>query len=97
MERAYGSREPDVDVRKSYSRLTVTTVATPTRRRLGVDAERPHYKWWALSCRNPWMLLSDVTLAPFVSIMHTALWVLPATSVFGAAVSLLRRGHSSPA
>ena len=34
--------------------------------------------------------LSDATLEPFISNMHTALWVLAATSVVGAGVSLLR-------
>jgi EmrB/QacA subfamily drug resistance transporter len=34
--------------------------------------------------------LSDATLAPFVHNMHTALWVLAATSAVGAGVSLLR-------
>jgi EmrB/QacA subfamily drug resistance transporter len=34
--------------------------------------------------------LSDATLEPFVANMHTALWVLAATSVVGAGVSLLR-------
>jgi MFS family permease len=34
--------------------------------------------------------LSDARLAPFISNMHTALWVLAATSVVGAAVSMLR-------
>ena len=34
--------------------------------------------------------LSDATLDPFVSNMHTALWVLAATSMVGAGVSLLR-------
>jgi EmrB/QacA subfamily drug resistance transporter len=34
--------------------------------------------------------LSDAKLAPFISNMHTALWVLAATSLIGAAVSLLR-------
>jgi EmrB/QacA subfamily drug resistance transporter len=37
--------------------------------------------------------LSDATLEPFVSNMHTALWVLAATSVAGALVSLLRPRH----
>jgi EmrB/QacA subfamily drug resistance transporter len=37
--------------------------------------------------------LSDAQLAPFVAHMHTALWVLAATSVAGAAVSLLRPAH----
>ena len=37
--------------------------------------------------------LSDQTLAPFVHNMHTALWVLAATSMVGAGVSLLRPRH----
>jgi MFS family permease len=37
--------------------------------------------------------LSDHTLAPFVHNMHTALWVLAATSMIGAVVSLLRPPH----
>jgi hypothetical protein len=38
--------------------------------------------------------LSDAQLAPFITNMHTALWVLAATSVMGAGVSLLRPRHS---
>jgi hypothetical protein len=38
--------------------------------------------------------LSDAQLAPFINNMHTALWVLAATSVIGAGVSLLRPRHS---
>jgi EmrB/QacA subfamily drug resistance transporter len=38
--------------------------------------------------------LSERTLDPFVSNMHTALWVLAATSVAGAAVSLMRPKES---
>ncbi|MEN3279558.1 MAG: hypothetical protein V7607_698 [Solirubrobacteraceae bacterium] len=34
--------------------------------------------------------LSDAQLAPFISNMHTALWVLAATSLVGAVVSLMR-------
>ena len=34
--------------------------------------------------------LSDATLAPFVSNMHVALWVLAATSLVGAGICLLR-------
>ena len=39
--------------------------------------------------------LSDAKLAPFIHNMHTALWVLAATSVVGAGVSLLRPKHGS--
>jgi MFS family permease len=38
--------------------------------------------------------LSDATLEPFVHNMHTALWVLAATSMVGAVVSLMRPSHS---
>src|SRR3954454_7676740 len=37
--------------------------------------------------------LSDARLAPFISNMHAALWVLAATSVVGAFVCLLRPKH----
>jgi MFS family permease len=36
--------------------------------------------------------LSDAKLEPFIHNMHTALWVLAATSLLGAGVSLLRPG-----
>ena len=39
--------------------------------------------------------LSDAKLAPFISNMHTALWVLAATSLVGAVVSLLRPAHQA--
>jgi EmrB/QacA subfamily drug resistance transporter len=38
--------------------------------------------------------LSPERLAPFISNLHTALWVLAATSVVGAGVCLLRPAHS---
>ena len=37
--------------------------------------------------------LSSAQLDPFISNMHTALWVLAATSVFGAFVCLMRPAH----
>jgi hypothetical protein len=37
--------------------------------------------------------LSSAKLDPFIHNMHTALWVLAATSFVGAAVSLLRPRH----
>ena len=37
--------------------------------------------------------LSTAQLDPFISNMHTALWVLAATSVVGAFVSLMRPSH----
>ena len=41
--------------------------------------------------------LTDAQLAPFIHNMHTALWVLAATSVIGAGVSLLRPRHEGAA
>jgi hypothetical protein len=37
--------------------------------------------------------LSPAKLAPFIDNMHTALWVLAATSLLGAVVSLMRPRH----
>jgi hypothetical protein len=37
--------------------------------------------------------LSSAQLAPFIANMHTALWVLAAVSLVGAAVSLMRPAH----
>jgi MFS family permease len=39
--------------------------------------------------------LSDARLDPFIHNMHTALWVLAATSLVGAVVSLLRPRHGT--
>jgi hypothetical protein len=41
--------------------------------------------------------LSDAALRPFIHNMHMALWVLTATSVAGAAVSLLRPARAEGA
>jgi EmrB/QacA subfamily drug resistance transporter len=38
--------------------------------------------------------LSDAKLEPFIANMHTALWVLAATSTVGAVVSLMRPAHA---
>jgi EmrB/QacA subfamily drug resistance transporter len=38
--------------------------------------------------------LSDAKLSPFIANMHTALWVLAATSLVGAVVSLMRPRHA---
>jgi hypothetical protein len=39
--------------------------------------------------------LSDAALSPFIHNMHTTLWVLAATSMVGAVVSLLRPRHTA--
>jgi hypothetical protein len=41
--------------------------------------------------------LSDAQLDPFISNMHVALWVLAATSVVGALISLMRPADSKAA
>jgi len=41
--------------------------------------------------------LSDARLEPFIRNMHTALWVLAATSLVGAAVCLLRPAYREAA
>jgi hypothetical protein len=41
--------------------------------------------------------LSDAKLEPFIHNMHTALWVLAATSLVGAFVSALRPPHQPTA
>jgi hypothetical protein len=40
--------------------------------------------------------LSDAKLDPFISNMHIALWVLAATSMVGAVISLLRPADEEP-
>jgi hypothetical protein len=40
--------------------------------------------------------LSDSRLEPFIHNMHTALWVLAATSLVGAVVSLMRPRSATP-
>ena len=40
--------------------MTATVPAPSKRRRLGVDADHSHYKWWALSCTSLGMLLATI-------------------------------------
>ncbi|HMJ32940.1 MAG TPA: MFS transporter [Baekduia sp.] len=42
------------------------TPTTTRRRRLGVDADHEHYKWWALSCTSLGMLLATVNSGTLV-------------------------------
>src|ERR671934_278574 len=39
---------------------------TTARRRVGVAAEHPHYKWWALSCTSLGMLLATINSGAFL-------------------------------
>jgi EmrB/QacA subfamily drug resistance transporter len=38
----------------------MATTVTKPRRRLGVDSEHDHYKWWALSCTSLGMLMATI-------------------------------------
>ena len=55
-----------MNVRKSFSPAPELTATTPSaeparrRRRPGVHADHPHYKWWALSCTSLGMLLATI-------------------------------------
>jgi EmrB/QacA subfamily drug resistance transporter len=40
--------------------MTLIETTTRPQRRLGVAAEHPHYKWWALSCTSLGMLLATI-------------------------------------
>ncbi|HKR98594.1 MAG TPA: MFS transporter [Candidatus Dormibacteraeota bacterium] len=40
--------------------MSSADITTATRRRVGVAAEHPHYKWWALSCTSLGMLLATI-------------------------------------
>lgn len=48
-----------MNVRNSFEG-TADPGAPGRRRRLGVHAEHPHYKWWALSCTSLGMLLATI-------------------------------------
>src|SRR5256885_1670242 len=41
--------------------MALIETTTAPRRRVGVDAEHPNYKWWALSCTSLGMLLATIT------------------------------------
>src|SRR4029450_1197175 len=43
-----------------------TAVGTLPRRRVGVDSEHEHYKWWALSCTGLGMLLATTHSGPLI-------------------------------
>src|SRR5213080_3513061 len=40
--------------------MSLIETTTAPRRRLGVAADHPHYKWWALSCTSLGMLLATI-------------------------------------
>src|SRR2546423_12648156 len=46
--------------------MALIETTTAPRRRLGVAAEHPHYKWWALSCTSLGMLLAPSNAATLI-------------------------------
>ena len=84
----------------------MATTTTPVRRRsAGVDADHPHYKWWALSCTSVGMLLAAtnsgtliIALPDLERALHTSLlglvWVILAYMI-ASTVLVLTAGRLS--
>src|SRR5579871_6067092 len=79
--------------------------AAGARRRIGVDAGSPHYKWWALSCTSLGMLLAAtnsgtliIALPNLERSLHTSLlalvWVILAYMI-ASTVLMLSAGRLS--
>ena len=49
-------------------------IETPARarRRVGVDAASPHYRWWALSCTSLGMLLAATNSGTLIIALPTS-------------------------
>jgi EmrB/QacA subfamily drug resistance transporter len=46
--------------------MSAPVSSSPKKRRLGVDADHEHYKWWALSCTSLGMLLATINSGTLV-------------------------------
>jgi EmrB/QacA subfamily drug resistance transporter len=77
----------------------------PARRRLGVDSDHEHYKWWALSCTSLGMLLATINSGTLIialpdleRALHTGLltlvWVILAYMI-ASTVLVLTAGRLS--
>jgi len=77
----------------------------PSRRRLGVDSDHHHYKWWALSCTSLGMLLATINSGTLIialpdleRALHTGLltlvWVILAYMI-ASTVLVLTAGRLS--
>src|SRR3954462_9907308 len=82
-----------------------TTTVAPARRRAGVAADHPSYKWWALSCTSVGMLLAAtnsgtliIALPDLERALHTSLlglvWVILAYMI-ASTVLVLTAGRLS--
>src|ERR1700728_3320596 len=76
------------------------STAVPPRRRVGVDAGSPHYKWWTLSCTSLGMLLAAtnsgtliIALPDLERSLHTSLlslvWVILAYMIASTVLVLM--------
>src|SRR4051794_10531116 len=83
----------------------MATVAQPRARRLGVHAEHPNYKWWALSCTSLGMLLATINSGTLIialpdlgEALHTSIlslvWVILAYMI-ASTVLVLTAGRLS--
>src|SRR3954447_19490436 len=82
-----------------------TTTERPVKRRLGVDAEHHHYRWWALSCTSLGMLLATINSGTLIialpdlgHALHTSIlslvWVILAYMI-ASTVLVLTAGRLS--
>ncbi|MEA2154079.1 MAG: hypothetical protein QOE11_219 [Solirubrobacteraceae bacterium] len=80
-------------------------ITQPARRRLGVDSDHHHYKWWALSCTSLGMLLATINSGTLIialpdleRALHTGLltlvWVILAYMI-ASTVLVLTAGRLS--
>src|SRR3954464_2530642 len=85
--------------------VPTTTTAAPARRRAGIDADHPNYKWWALSCTSVGMLLAATNYATLIialpdleRALHTSLlglvWVILAYMIASTVLVLTPGGLS---
>src|SRR5438105_1778690 len=85
--------------------MALIETTTAPRRRLGVAAEHPHYKWWALSCTSLGMLLATINSGTLIIALpdlgrslHTTLlqlvWVILAYMI-ASTVLVLTAGRLS--
>jgi len=85
--------------------MTQAMPTTTTRRRAGVEADHPHYKWWALSCTSAGMLLATINSGTLIialpdleRALHTSLlglvWVILAYMI-ASTVLVLTAGRLS--
>jgi EmrB/QacA subfamily drug resistance transporter len=83
----------------------MASLAEPRARRLGVDAEHRHYRWWALSCTSLGMLLATINSGTLIialpdlgHALHTSIlslvWVILAYMI-ASTVLVLTAGRLS--